>query len=749
MNAQTSAPLAQAARPVRWLLPASLLWVCVAAAAALWLATQVPWLRLAAQVDAVASGPNGSGGPVALVGINGVTVGPGDLIEEPDFHPTFAEWAAFYERQAALAAELARPQVVLAFKAAGVPEAVPVTVVPGASRPLADLPLVFWFQLLVGAIAVVSGAWVASVRPQLAAAWCLALTGLGLSLATFSAAVYSTRELALAPGLFHTLSGINHIGAMTFGVGLVGIFWVFPQPLGRMRWVWAMAGVFALWAALDVSWRVPDADYGTRLAVLVQMLLAVALGVVQWRRARGRADDRAAIRWVLLTFLVGSGGFIALVIVSAFLRWLPPLSQGWSFGLFLSVYVGLALGVFRYQLFELDRWSLRLLVWAFGLLSVVALDATLITWLRWDGQASLATSLLVCAGAYFPVRQWLWARLVGRRQADLSSLLPDVLQVALAPPAERDERWRQLLGKAFQPELLQREAGAQAVLPLDADLQDNGMALRVASPAVAGAWLLRGRDQGRALFGRAEQALASQLVVLTRELVASRDAYEQGARAERLRIAGDLHDDLGARLLSLAHAARAQALQTSGSPAGAPTADTEFLSDMAREALADLRLVVKGMTARPGALSDLVADWRGEAAGRLAAAGIALRFDDGEWSERVVVPPQVAAQLTRVMREAVSNVIKHSRATSCHIRVALQDGQLVVEVSDDGQGLTTPQLEGHDGYGLRNLAQRMDALGGQLYLVRGDGGQGTRLQVRAPLPVSGEHEGRGAGQVEA
>jgi signal transduction histidine kinase len=678
-----------------------------------------------------------------LVKINDLPVEPGDLIEEPDFHPSFAEWAAFYQRQAVLRAAMEQQEVRLSFKPKADGELVTVIVQPVASRPLSDLPLVFWFQLAVGAISLVVGAWVASIRPQLAAAWCLALTGIGLLLATFPAAVYSTRELAFPPQQFHALSVINHTGAMTFGVGLVGIFWVFPQALGSVRWIWGLAGLFALWAVADAAWWVPSADFGTRLAVLVQMLLAIGLGVWQWRRAKHRADDRAAIRWVLLTFLVGSGGFISLVIVSSFLRWVPPLSQGWSFGLFLSVYVGLALGVFRYRLFDLDRWSLQLLLWAFGLLTVVALDAALISLLRWDAQASLATSLLVCAGLYFPLRQWLWLKLVAKRQISLSNLLPDVLQVALAEPAARSERWRQLLGKAFAPESLQSHPADLMPDDEQAALRDNGLSLWVA-PLQSGraepCWRLAGYDQGRALFGRTQLDLARQLVLLTQQLVASRVAYEQGAREERLRIAGDLHDDLGARLLSLAHAAQGHGASAKPAAARGTEQDASFLSDMAREALADLRLVVRGMTADAAPLVDLTADWRAEAASRLQASGIELRFDLMGVLHGVVLPPRLAAQATRVVREAVSNVIKHSQAKACEIQVQVDTSaspaQLCLQVSDNGRGLGDVAAQGsftREGYGLRNLARRVEAVGGALEVTNRGDGPGCSVRFRMPL----------------
>ena len=121
---------------------------------------------------------------------------------------------------------------------------------------------------------------------------------------------------------------------------------------------------------------------------------------------------------------------------------------------------------------------------------------------------------------------------------------------------------------------------------------------------------------------------------------------EQVTERERKRIAADLHDDLGAKLLTIVH-----------------TSDDQRISTLAREALEEMRLSVRGLTGKPVRLTDALGDWRAEVVSRLAQSGI-----QGEWSapHDEDVPQTLSSrayvQTTRILREAVSNIIKHSAA---------------------------------------------------------------------------------------
>ena len=82
-----------------------------------------------------------------------------------------------------------------------------------------------------------------------------------------------------------------------------------------------------------------------------------------------------------------------------------------------------------------------------------------------------------------------------------------------------------------------------------------------------------------------------------------------------------------------------------------------------------------------------------------------------------------------MISEALTNVVKHARATSAGVRIAVADGRLTVEVSDDGAGGARVRLPGR---GLAGLADRVAALDGAL-TVQSEPGVGTTLRAEVPL----------------
>ena len=186
-------------------------------------------------------------------------------------------------------------------------------------------------------------------------------------------------------------------------------------------------------------------------------------------------------------------------------------------------------------------------------------------------------------------------------------------------------------------------------------------------------------------------------------------------RVADLPIAADLHDDLGAKLLTIVH-----------------TSESERISTLAREALEEMRLSVRGLTGKPVRLADALGDWRAEVISRLGQAGI-----DGEWDGPEDLPQTLSArtyvQTTRILREATSNVIKHSGASACTITARIADGDFQLMVQDNGDGISDP-IEGRldRGHGLASMKNRAKQLQGQC-LVESSAGYGTVIRLTLPL----------------
>ena len=191
---------------------------------------------------------------------------------------------------------------------------------------------------------------------------------------------------------------------------------------------------------------------------------------------------------------------------------------------------------------------------------------------------------------------------------------------------------------------------------------------------------------------------------------------EQVTEKERKRIAADLHDDLGAKLLTIVH-----------------TSESERISTLAREALEEMRLSVRGLTGKPMRLADALADWRAETVLRLGQANIEADWRSPTEEIEELLPARGFVQTTRILREAVSNIIKHSGASHCKVRCVIKERQFGLTVQDNGKGIPM-ELDGRldRGHGMSSMKHRAKQMDGQC-LVESGPGYGTVIRLTLPL----------------
>jgi signal transduction histidine kinase len=252
------------------------------------------------------------------------------------------------------------------------------------------------------------------------------------------------------------------------------------------------------------------------------------------------------------------------------------------------------------------------------------------------------------------------------------------------------------------------QSGARMLIPAHPPLQP--LALRLP-------------NRGTRLFTSADAQRARDIGVLVGQGLATSEAHAQGGREERARIAADLHDDLGATLLSLAH-----------------SQDMPRMALLARKALDDMRLSVKGLTQSPTTLAHAASDWRADVVSRLAQAHIHTDWQQDSLPEQVLLPPRTQMQLTRIVREGVSNIIHHSGASACRVALRwLDDHTLVLALHDNGRGMPSAEQalapRSHHGHGLPNIERRARSLGGTAQWLPSPLG-GAQLAISIPLATS-------------
>lgn len=233
------------------------------------------------------------------------------------------------------------------------------------------------------------------------------------------------------------------------------------------------------------------------------------------------------------------------------------------------------------------------------------------------------------------------------------------------------------------------------------------------------------RAAGLVALALERERLSAELRASRQAVVESRERLVGAAEAERRRISRGLHDGLQARLLLIGIDAQRIATATGTEPANRVAARAIALRDEADHAADELRAIVEALV--PPALIEL---------GLVGAVGelvesmpIPTRLDAAV-PGRLVDTTETTAYL--VVAEALSNVVKHSHATSATVRLSIDGSWLRVTVTDNGTGIVAPERgTSHSGTGLAGIADRVAAVGGTSMTQAPPEG-GTRIWAQIP-----------------
>ncbi|MES2974743.1 MAG: ATP-binding protein [Pseudomonadota bacterium] len=200
-----------------------------------------------------------------------------------------------------------------------------------------------------------------------------------------------------------------------------------------------------------------------------------------------------------------------------------------------------------------------------------------------------------------------------------------------------------------------------------------------------------------------------------------RSSEQEAARAhERERLLRDMHDGMGAQLMTALRGVERGALTP------------QQLAQSLQDGLDELRMLMDSTDMGhylPGAL----ATWRNRWDARLAAAGVHLEWRIDDSLDRITLPSEVAMQIMRILQEAATNIVKHSHAQSMTLDASVRDGQLHIEVTDDGVGLP-PEAVRPGARGLKNMHYRAQEIGARLDITsRVPPARGSCVRLVVPL----------------
>ena len=215
----------------------------------------------------------------------------------------------------------------------------------------------------------------------------------------------------------------------------------------------------------------------------------------------------------------------------------------------------------------------------------------------------------------------------------------------------------------------------------------------------------------------------------SRELAEARRT--EGARAveERRRIARDLHDSVSQALFStVLHTRTAQKalVQEGGGPSGRVGRSLDTIADLTRSVQGEIRSLIFELRRDP-VHDGLVAALARHASDVRTSDG--LTIDVQGPGQRLALSELVETQLFAIGREALANVQRHAGASAAHVRVEAQQGQVVVEVRDNGRGFNP--AAGHPGhFGLDSMRSRAAEIGGRITITSAPGSGTLRTSLR-------------------
>jgi signal transduction histidine kinase len=200
---------------------------------------------------------------------------------------------------------------------------------------------------------------------------------------------------------------------------------------------------------------------------------------------------------------------------------------------------------------------------------------------------------------------------------------------------------------------------------------------------------------------------------------------------ERVRLAREIHDTLAQGFVGISSQLDAVAM-TLNSRLDTARQHLDLARKMARHSLTEARRSVMDLRASaleghdlPAALSQAARQWT-------AGSKVQVHVDVAGGTRHL--PEEMEQHLLRIAQEAVANTVKHARATEVHIRLEMQNGNLRLSVTDDGQGFEQTdafsEIGGH--FGLLGMRERAERLGGELEL-HSTPGQGTEVEVKVPI----------------
>lgn len=203
-------------------------------------------------------------------------------------------------------------------------------------------------------------------------------------------------------------------------------------------------------------------------------------------------------------------------------------------------------------------------------------------------------------------------------------------------------------------------------------------------------------------------------------------AIKKTEEKERIRIAKDIHDDLGSGLSKISFLS--ELISKNKNNIGEIQGNALSISETARKLVVNMRDLIWALDPENITLQGLIARIREYAADYLEDVSIELKLDIEKDLPESRITRESHREMLMVIKESLNNIVKHSKATMVHLKIVVISGELFISVKDNGIGLSKITSSGN---GIKNMKNRIETLGG-IFLVNGDE-KGTTIEMKIKL----------------
>lgn len=445
-----------------------------------------------------------------------------------------------------------------------------------------------------------------------------------------------------------------------------------------MIWVGAFTGL--------ISW--PLYSYNESIYISLTTALTSVFIAFQWFKSRQNPVARAKIK-LLFSFMI-SGIVLGFTVyaVPRFLNVQLPIRLGLITAMLpILIFLGYILAVSGLFLSWWARWLNSIFLWQYlFILFIIILGVFVVGF-----TSPLIISLLLTAGIggwiFFPVRKIIYRFLNKsyRDHDDLSNLFQCF--IPLRSDSERSVAWKNMIENIFTPAQI-----AFSISHTSLSTDQNGLVLNVPCPFGGETIVMSGKYQIQKLFNYRDIERVTTLRSFLDLIVSTTTEKEETLKEERNRIARDLHDDIGSRLLSLVHT------------------ENDKNAKHARETLSSLKKIIWAIdTNEKQSLFESFEKWKDTLKLRLDEAKIQKEiFCHIHNADKINLQPLTILNIDRILNGIVSNIIKHSKADFVSINLNKIDDVVMFNIINNGITFNPDTVT--RGRGLNNIEQRVQEL---------------------------------------